>query len=66
MSVTKANAISAAIISLVGSTLPFLVLVGALDWGADTISAAVLVVTQVVTLGGLIFASTPASNTPAP
>lgn len=52
----KQNAIAAGIISIVQSVLPFLVLVGVINWTSDTIAACMLVVTNVVTTGGLLFA----------
>ena len=66
MTLTRNNALVAAIIATVNSVFPFLVLVGVLDWSADTIAAAMLVVTNTVTMGGLMFSGTPASNTPPP
>ena len=50
------DGIAAAVIATVNSVFPFLVLVGVLDWTPDTIAGAMLVVTNVVTLGGLLFA----------
>jgi len=64
MTLTKANAIGAAVIALANSVFPFLVLIGVLHWDGDDVAAAMLVVTNLVTLGGLIFASTPVTNTP--
>lgn len=52
----KQNAIAAGIISIVQSALPFLVLVGVINWTSDTIAAAVLVTTNIVTTAGYLFA----------
>lgn len=57
----KSNAIAAGVIATIQSVLPFLVLVGVLDWTSDTIAACMLVVTNLVTTGGLIFAQKQAS-----
>lgn len=53
---TTQNTIAAGVIALANALFPFLRLVGVLDWSADTIAAAMLVVTTAVTLAGLIYA----------
>lgn len=54
---TKQDQIAAGIIALVQSALPFLILIDVLHWTADTTAAAMLVTTNIVTLGGLFFQS---------
>lgn len=63
------NNIAAGIIAIVQSLLPFLVLIHVLHWTSDTIAAAMLVVTNIVTTAGLIFANkqtATALSTPPP
>lgn len=50
MGSTRSEQIRAAIIALANAVLPFLVLVGAITWSAETISAFMLVVTTTITL----------------
>lgn len=50
--------LNAAIIATLNSIFPFLVLVGAIHWSADTISACVLVVSNLLTTAGLAWALT--------
>lgn len=64
MVITKSNAIVAGLISIANSVFPFLILVGALHWSSDTVAAAMLVVTNTVTFGGLLFSGTPTSSIP--
>jgi hypothetical protein len=54
--VTKAkyDAIAAAVIALIQSIFPVLILTGAVDWTSDTIAAVMLVVTNTVTLLGVM------------
>jgi len=63
MSGTKLNRIIAGAIALVNAIIPFLVLLGALDWGADTVAAAMVIVSLAGTLIGYIFAESEATNT---
>lgn len=64
MVVTRVNAIIAAVIALVNSIIPFLVLINVLHLGNDAIAALYLIISNAATLFGLIFASTPATNVP--
>jgi uncharacterized membrane protein YphA (DoxX/SURF4 family) len=48
------DAVAAAVIALVQSVFPVLILTGALHWTDDTIAAVMLVVTNLVTLFGLV------------
>ncbi len=64
MTLTRTNALVAAGIAFVNSVFPFLVLVGVLDWTPETIAAAYLVVSNLLTTIGLIFASSPTTNVP--
>lgn len=63
MTGTKLNQVIAAGIALVNSVIPFLILVGALHWTADTVAAAYLIVSNVGTFVGLLFAQSGATNT---
>jgi len=64
MQLTRTNAIVAAVIATVNSIFPFLVLIGVLDWTPDQVAGAYLVVSNAATTVGLIFASSPVTNTP--
>ncbi len=64
MTVTRVNALIAAGIVLINSIIPFLQLVGAFHLTADALAALYLVISNFGTLLGLIFASTPVTNTP--
>ena len=64
MTVTRTNALIAAGIAVVNSLFPFLVLIGALSWDADQIAGAYLVISNLGTFIGLLFASSPVTNTP--
>ena len=66
MTLTRTNALIAAGVALVNSIVPFLILTGALHWTADTVAAFYLIVSNFGTVVGLIFASSPITNTPAP
>ena len=50
MTATKSEQIRAAIIAVIQSLLPALVLLHVIDWTSDTIAAVMLVVTNTVTL----------------
>lgn len=65
MQITKVNAIVGGVIAVSNAVIPFIVLIGLWHATPEAIGAGELVVTTVVTLGGLIFSGTPASNTPA-
>ena len=64
MQLTRTNALIAAGLAIVNSLLPFLVLIGALDWTPDEVAACYLVVSNVGTFVGLLFASTTSTNVP--
>lgn len=63
MQLTRTNALIAAGIAVVNSLLPFLVLIGVLTWTSDQMAGAYLVVSNVGTFIGLLFASTSSTNT---
>lgn len=63
MSGERLNQINAAVIALIQSLFPALVLLGVIDWSSDTIAAVMLVVTNTVTLIGLFFALSKTTNT---
>ncbi len=54
MNMTRSEQIRAAIIAMIQSLFPALVLLGVISWTSDTIAAVMLVVTNVVTLGFLL------------
>jgi len=60
---TRLNAIIAATIVLVNSVIPALQLLGAFHLTSDALAAVYLVVSNLGTLIGLIFAQSPATNT---
>jgi len=64
MTLTRTNAIVAALIALVNSIIPFLQIVGVFHLTPDGLAALYLVVSNAGTLFGLILASTAATNTP--
>lgn len=64
MTFTRANAITAGIIALANSVIPFLCAIKVVTWPSTTQGLAETIIVNAVTVGGLIFASTPASNTP--
>lgn len=64
MTVTRTNALIAAAIATINSIFPFLVLIGVLDWTPDQVAGAYLVVSNLGTFVGLLFASSPVTNTP--
>lgn len=64
MTLTKPNAIIAAVIALVNSIIPFLQIIGVLDLTPDGLAALYLVVSNAGTVVGLLFASTDVTNTP--
>jgi hypothetical protein len=66
VTLTRTNALIAAAITLVNSIFPFLQLIGVLHLTSDGMAALYLVVSNAGTVIGLVFASTPATNTPAP
>lgn len=69
LTLTQQNTIGAAVTAFIGNLLPFLVLVGVLDWGGETIAAAMLVVNSFVTMAGLVYAqmvTKQAYNAPPP
>lgn len=63
MTGSRLNQINAAVFAVVQSLIPALILLGVLDWTADTTAAVLLVVTNTLTLVGLVFAQSPATNT---
>lgn len=54
MNMTRSEQIRAALIAMIQSLFPALVLLGIIDWTSDTIAAVMLVVTNAVTLGFLL------------
>ena len=66
MTVTRVNALIAAGIALVNSIIPFLQLVGVIHLTSDAVAALYIVISNIGTVFGLIFASTPLTNTPPP
>lgn len=54
---TTQDKLAAALIAFVGNLLPFLVVVGAIDWTGTTVASAMLVVNSFVTMAGLVFQS---------
>lgn len=63
MTGTRLNQINAAIFAVVQSLIPALVLAGVLSWTDTTIAAVMLVVSNTLTLVGLIFAQSTSTNT---
>lgn len=66
MTITRTNALIAAGIALVNSIIPFFVIIGVLHLASDGLAALYLVVSNSATMLGLVFASTPVTNVPAP
>lgn len=64
MTVTRTNAIIAAVLALVNSIIPFLQIVGVLDLTSDGMAALYLIISNLATVVGLVFASSPATNVP--
>ena len=64
MTVTRTNALIAALIALINSIIPFLQIIGVLSLTSDGLAALYLIVSNFGTVLGLVFASTPATNTP--
>lgn len=64
MTVTRVNVIIAAIMAVVNSVFPALILLNVIHWTSDQTAAVVLVISNTLTLIGLLFASTPVTNTP--
>ena len=60
----KSAQIRAAIIAVVQSVFPALVLLNVIDWTSDTIAAVMLVVTNVVTLTFLLLPNAPTPEVP--
>lgn len=65
MTLTRPNALIAAGIALVNAIIPFLVLISVLSWDGEQVASAMGIVSLAGTFIGLLFASTPATNTPA-
>jgi len=63
MAGSRINQINAAVFAVVQSLIPALILLGVLNWTPDTIAAVALVVSNTLTLVGLIFAQSPTTNT---
>lgn len=63
MTGSRLNQINAAVFAVIQSLIPALILLGVLDWTTDTTAAVLLVVTNTLTLVGLIFAQSPRTNT---
>ena len=61
---TRTNALIAALIALVNSIIPFLQIIGVLSLTSDGLAALYLVVSNFGTVLGLVFASSPITNTP--
>lgn len=66
MQSTRSEQLRATIIAVVQSLLPFLVLIGVVDWTADTIAACMLVVTNVVTMVFLLLPNRASDVNPPP
>lgn len=66
MTLTKTNAVIAALIALVNSIFPLLQILGVIDLTPDGMAAVYLVVSNVGTVAGLILAGSPVTNTPDP
>lgn len=64
MTGTKLNKILGGVIALANAVIPFLVLVGVVDWTGEQVAGAMAVVVAATTLVGYIFAQSPATNTP--
>lgn len=64
MSGTRINQINAAVFAVVQSLVPALVLLGVLSWTTDQVAAVMLVVSNTLTLIGLVFAQSARTNTP--
>jgi hypothetical protein len=62
MTGSRLNQLNAAIFALVQSLFPALVLLGVVDWTSDEQAIIMLVVTNAITLVGLIFAQSEATN----
>ena len=62
MSGSRLNALIAGLMAIVNSVFPFLILIGVLHWTADEIAACVLVISNVLTFVGLLFAQSDATN----
>jgi high-affinity K+ transport system ATPase subunit B len=62
MTGTRLNQLNAAIFALVQSLFPALVLLNVVDWTSDEQAIIMLVVTNAITLVGLIFAQSEATN----
>jgi hypothetical protein len=62
MTGSRLNQLNAAIFALVQSLCPALVLLGVVDWTSDEQAIIMLVVTNAITLVGLIFAQSEATN----
>lgn len=63
MTGSRLNQINAAVFAVIQSLIPALILLGVLDWTTDTTAAVLLVVTNTLTLVGLIFAQSSKTNT---
>jgi len=64
MNLTRANTVIAAVMAVVNSLFPFLIVIGVLNWTGEQTAACILVISNLVTLGGLFLASTPVTNAP--
>lgn len=64
MSLTRTNALIAGVMAIVNSLFPALILLGVVDWTPDQVAAVVLVISNSLTFVGLLFASSPVTNTP--
>jgi high-affinity K+ transport system ATPase subunit B len=62
MTGSRLNQLNAAIFALVQSLFPALVLLDVVDWSTDEQAIIMLVVTNAITLVGLIFAQSEATN----
>lgn len=58
----RSEQLRAAIIAVVQSLLPALVLLNVIDWTSDTIAAVMLVVTNITTLAFLLLPNAPATD----
>ena len=64
MTVTRTNTLIAAAIATVNSTIPVLILTGAVSLTEQAVAAVYLAVSNLGTFVGLLFASSPVTNTP--
>lgn len=64
MTGSRLNQVNAAVFAVIQSLIPALILLGILDWTADQTAGVLLVVSNTLTLVGLVFAQSSRTNTP--